>query len=247
MKPEKHNTFHPAPPNNLSLLQLIRAKREWCWKPSIEELRKGFRGWHQRGYLPHFDAPDVTQMVTFMLANSFPVSRRAEWEPILRDPDPSLKRRKLEQWLDRGHGECWLRRHDVACLVERALLESNGRDFQMHAWVIMPNHVHLVVDVWDMPLAKLVGGWKGKSSRLANELLKRRGLFWQAEYFDTIIRDGKHRAKAIRYTEHNPSKAMLVKDPHDWPCSSARLRDAYCRLPWQRDEHEVRGLQAASA
>jgi hypothetical protein len=52
-------------PRNLGLLELVRAKREWCWKPSIEELRQGFRGWHQRGYLPHFDAPRVTQMVTF--------------------------------------------------------------------------------------------------------------------------------------------------------------------------------------
>ena len=63
-------------PTNVGLLELIRAKRESSWKPSIEELKKGFRGWHQRGYLPHFDAPNVTQMVTFMLADSFPVTRR---------------------------------------------------------------------------------------------------------------------------------------------------------------------------
>ena len=60
------------------MLELIRAKREWDWKPSIEELKKGFRGWHQRGYLPHFDAPGVTQFVTFQLEDSFPVTRRAE-------------------------------------------------------------------------------------------------------------------------------------------------------------------------
>ena len=48
---------------NLGLLQLVRAKREWHWKPTVKEARQGFRGWHQRGYLPHFDAPRVTQMV----------------------------------------------------------------------------------------------------------------------------------------------------------------------------------------
>jgi len=54
-----------TPPKNPGLLELIRAKREWDWKPSIGELKQGFRGWHQRGYLPHFDAPGVTQFVTF--------------------------------------------------------------------------------------------------------------------------------------------------------------------------------------
>jgi hypothetical protein len=46
-----------TPPKNTGLLELIRAKREWNWQPSIAELKQGFRGWHQRGFLPHFDAP----------------------------------------------------------------------------------------------------------------------------------------------------------------------------------------------
>src|SRR5436190_2052054 len=130
-------------PMNIRLLELIRAKREWSWKPSIEELKQGFRGWHQRGYLPHLDAPNVTQMVTFMLADSFPVTRRAEWEPFLKEPNESVKRRKLEEWLDRGHGECWLRHVNVAQLVEQVLLKSDQSDFGLQAWVVMPNHVHL--------------------------------------------------------------------------------------------------------
>src|SRR5215207_7629987 len=92
-----------TPPRNLGLLELIRAKREWTWKPSLAELRKGFRGWHQRGYLPHFDAPGVTQFVTFQRHDSFPVTRREEFEAILKETDDSAKRRKLESWLDRGH------------------------------------------------------------------------------------------------------------------------------------------------
>lgn len=216
---------HRTPPVNTGLLQLIRAKRHWHWKPTSEELRHGFRGWHQRGYLPHFDAPNVTQMVTFMLADSFPVTRRIEWEPILREPDDSVKRRKLEAWLDRGHGECWLRRADVAETVERVLLETDGKDFHLQAWVLMPNHVHLVVAVWNTPLSRLVGKWKGKSSRLGNLVLGRTGPFWQPDYFDTRIRDAEHLRKAIHYTEHNPAKAALVRDPRDWKWGSARRRD----------------------
>ena len=229
---DPHAPDRPAhsPPKNLGLLALIRAKREWCWKPTLAELRQGFRGWHQRGYLPHFDAPHVTQMVTFILADSFPVSRRGEWEAILQATDDSVKRRKLEEWLDRGHGECWLRRHEVAEIVEQVLLEADGRDFRMLAWVIMPNHVHLVVDVWDVPLAKLLNGWKATSSRSANLVLSRQGKFWQDDYFDTLVRDGEHLARAIRYAEWNPAKATLVQDPRDWPWSSARRREQHGRL-----------------
>src|SRR5438067_5312183 len=111
-----------TPPTNLGLLELIRAKRAWSWKPSAEELKQGFRGWHQRGYLPHFDAPNVTQMVTFMLADSFPAARKREWEPILQETDNGLKRRKIEKWLDRGGGECWLRQPKVAEMVEEVLM-----------------------------------------------------------------------------------------------------------------------------
>ena len=89
---------------------------------------------------------------SFQLHDSLPVTRRAEFEAILKESDDSAKRRKLEVWLDRGHGECWLRRHDVAEPVERVLLEADGRDYRMQAWVVMPHHLHLVVDVRDVPL-----------------------------------------------------------------------------------------------
>ena len=219
-----------TPAKNVALLKLIRAKREWDWKPSVEELKRGFRGWHQRGFLPHFDAPDVTQFVTFQLHDSFPVTRRSEFEPILQEPKDSAKRRKLEAWLDRGHGECWLRRRDVAEQVEEVLLAANGRDYKMQAWVVMPNHVHLVADVWDVPLGKLINRWKGKSARMANALLKRRGRFWQEDYFDTLIRNEAHLKRALRYTEQNPVRAFLTRAARDWPWSSARHRDEYERL-----------------
>ncbi len=222
-----------CPPKNLALLRLIRAKRQWHWKPSPEQLRRGFRGWHQRGYLPHFDAPNVTQMVTFMLADAFPVNRRREWEPILREPEDSLKRRKLEAWLDRGHGDCWLRRADVANAVEGVLQEADGKDFRLLAWVVMPNHVHLVVAVWELPLSKLVGRWKGKASRLGNLVLGRSGRLWEPDYLDTRISDEEHLRKAISYNQHKPAKATLVRDPRDWQWSSARRRDQYGRLAWQ--------------
>jgi REP element-mobilizing transposase RayT len=230
-----------TPPKNLGLLKLIRAKHEWSWKPSPDERKAGFRGWHQRGYLPHFDAPGVTQFVTFQLRDSFPPTRRVEFEAIRKEADDSARRRKLEAWLDRGHGDCWLRRPDVAEFVEKVLLEGDGQNSRLQAWVVMPNHVHLIVDVWDVPLVKLINGWKGKSSREANKLLGRSGAFWQEDYYDTLVRDEAHLKRAIRYTERNPVKAFLARAAPDWAWSSARHRDEYERLPWQRQSSE-RGL-----
>ena len=193
-----------------------------------------FRGWHERGYLPHFDAPYVTQFVTFMLWDAFPATRRREWEGILNEPEDSQRRRKLEAWLDRGHGECWLGRTSVAALVDRHLREGDGYTYRLQAWAVMPNHVHLVVDVWAVPLAKLLNLWKGASARAANLLLTRNGRFWEREYFDTLIRDGEHLKRAVRYTESNPVKAALVAERRGWRWGSARWRDEYERLPWQR-------------
>jgi putative DNA methylase len=219
------------PPKNLGLLELVRAKREYSWKPSTEELKRGFRGWHQRGYLPHFDAPGVTQFLTFQLHDSFPIARCAEVEFISKESNDSARRRRLETLLDRGHGKCWLRQKELAQLTESVLRDGNGHDYELLAWVIMPNHVHVVVNIWQVPVYKLINIWKGKSSREANQHLGRNGSFWQQDYYDTLVRDEAHLKRAIRYTEQNPAKAFLAKAAREWPWSSARYRDEYKRLP----------------
>ena len=225
-----------GPPHNPGLRKLIEAKREGHYQPDRASSRLGFQGWHARGYLPHFDAPGVTQFITFMLADAFPVERQLEWEPILLLPSESLRRRQLEAWLDRGHGECWLRKSKVAECVEKILRAKEGQDYCLRAWTIMPNHVHLVVDVWQTPLSKLLHLWKGGSAYEANGLLKRRRRFWEKESFDTLLRDAAHLTRALRYTENNPVKAGFVRNPKDWPWSSARWRDDFGRLPWEKNQ-----------
>jgi hypothetical protein len=61
------------------------------------------------------------------------------------------------------------------------------------------------------------------------------GSFWEREYFDTLIEDETHLRKAIRYTENNPVKAGLVREPKAWVWSSARWRDDYERLPCEKE------------
>ena len=114
-----------------------------------------------------------------------PASRRSEWEVLLRIEDNRQRRTKLEAYLDRGLGECWLRQPRIAALVEGALRFFDGQRYQLRAWVVMPNHAHVLVEVWETPLAAVLHSWKGFTARAANKLLGRAGAFWQREYWDT--------------------------------------------------------------
>jgi hypothetical protein len=87
---------------------------------------KRFRGWHERGYLPHRDEPGLTQFVTFHLADSFPESLRAEWEQFAKIDGDREKRKLLEEYLDKGRGECHLRAPEIAKLVENNFRQFSG-------------------------------------------------------------------------------------------------------------------------
>ena len=92
-------------PYDPGLRELVSGKRQWSAPVGIEAARKGFRGWHERGYLPHRDEPGLTQFVTFHLADSFPASLRSEWEVMLAVEDDVERHRQLEKYLDKGRGE----------------------------------------------------------------------------------------------------------------------------------------------
>jgi REP element-mobilizing transposase RayT len=136
-------------------------------------------------------------------------------------------RRRIEEYLDAGHGNCWLRRPDIARLVERALFHFDGQRYRLLAWCIMPNHVHAMIETCEgFKLADIVHSWKSFTANQANQLLKRRGEFWQREYLDRYIRNVEHYEQAITYIEENPVKAGLARVKTDWPWNSARFRSA---------------------
>ncbi len=113
----------------------------------------------------------MTQIVTLRLVDSLPASRRSEWAGLLKIENHRERRRRLESYLDRGLGECWLRQPDIAELAEGALRFFDGARYRLGAWVVMPNHVHLLVDVWHRAVGgigeKLEGiSWRRKQNRL---------------------------------------------------------------------------------
>ena len=193
------------------------------------------RGWHSRGYMPHFDSNTVIQHVTFHLADSLPkevlqllMAEVQELDPDLRDIE---KRRRLEALVDAGHGVCWLRRPDCAQIVQDSLLHFDGERYRMIAWVVMPNHVHALfqtLNEWSMN--SVVRAWKtftanaiGQRVRQPNEPAPH---VWHPEFWDRFIRDEKHFANAMAYIHNNPVKAGLVAHPEQWLWSSAHSGNA---------------------
>ena len=182
--------------------------------------------WHTRGYLPHYESRSVIQMVTFRLADSLPrhvAERLAEESDTLEGN--AAYRKRIEAWLDAGHGECLLRNPRAAKIVEDSFLLYHGKRYLLHGWVIMPNHVHLLVRMLSTyALSSMIQGWKSFTTRQINQLLCREGTVWQREYWDRYIRNQHHYDNSLAYIHENPVKAGLVTCPEDWPWSSARVR-----------------------
>lgn len=228
MKPKPKRL--PSPPYNPGIRDLVRGKQQWSNPLAKEDMKLGFLGWHENGYLPHRDEPGLVQFVTFRLADAFPEELRDEWESLLAIETDRERQLELEAYLDKGRGECVLRRSDIAKLVEDSLRFRHGVQYDLRAWAIMPNHVHVLFQVQDVPMSQLVDAWKGYTAKEANKILGRKGRFWQDGYWDTYMRGGDHEVRTRRYIETNPTKAGLVALSKEWLWGSARFRDEYERL-----------------
>ena len=183
------------------------------------------KGWHSRGYLPHLDQPGLLQFITFRLSDSLPAAVLHRLAAETAD-DEAERHRLIDGYLDAGHGACWLRRPEIATLVQGALLHFDGERYRLLAWVVMPNHTHVLIETKrGFPLPGVVQSWKGFTARRANALLGGGGAFWHRDYFDRYVRDDAHLAAVTRYIDHNPVKAGLVKNAADWPFGSAGFVD----------------------
>ena len=192
---------------------------------------RGASEWRSRGYLPHRDRLHLLQSITFRLADSLPQSELKQLEQkllllpeIRKDVE---KRKRIDRWLDAGMGCCALRNAEAAEFVQRALLHFDGERYQVLAWAIMPNHVHVLIDPAE-PLSKIIQGWKSFTARWLLEHNERLGLgipdphhVWMREYWDRFIRDEDHLRATIDYIHRNPVKAGLCGEPRDWRWSSA--------------------------
>jgi putative transposase len=174
--------------------------------------------------LPHWHPDGKDVFITWRLDGSLPKNRFV--------PPDGLTSGEAFLWIDRildkaSHGPSWLRRPEIAQLVTDALHhgESDLRHYRLRAYVVMPNHVHILITPRE-PIPKIMHSLKGFTARSANLLLDRTGLpFWQRESYDHWVRDGEY-DRIKRYIEQNPVKAGLASEPHLYPWSSAAQREA---------------------
>lgn len=183
-----------------------------------------------RGYLPHIDGGDLLQFVTFRLADSIPLERlkelRAQGAGLVRSEQQAERRRQLETWLDEGMGSCALANASVACIVRETLRRFDGERYALHAWCIMPTHVHVLIRSHES-LGRIVQSWKSYTARWVTNRRQELGLewhgsrFWMRDYWDRYIRSREHYERTLDYIHQNPVKAGLCLRPEDWPWSSA--------------------------
>ena len=187
------------------------------------------RGWYWRGYLPHFDGGEVPQSITFRVTGSLPAEVIESWRERLQRLPPSVASVKLHERVDRyldSHIDApLLTDQRVARLMENALLWFDGERYRMHAWTVMPNHVHaLATPLPGHSIGQVVHSWKSYVANQANRALGRQGASWHDDFFDRYIRDARHFDAAVSYIEYNPVEAGLCDTAEEWQYGSARRR-----------------------
>jgi REP element-mobilizing transposase RayT len=120
-------------------------------------------------------------------------------------------------------GSCVLENPDIAALVQKALLHFHTLRYDLHAWCVMPNHVHVAYTArGEHTPADIHHSWKSYTAHKANKILKRSDAFWESEGFDHLIRSVEDLEWFIEYIENNPVAAGLCASPIAWLWTSAR-------------------------
>jgi putative transposase len=210
-----------------------------------------------RRHLPHLQPWNATFFITFRLAGSIadPVATQMREDLVgrqrktMHEGQKDLVKElwctqleehftKVDEFLgQRTSGPLWLQDDRIASLVSSAIHFKNHRDYLLHAFTIMPDHVHLVFSLGEGILgagnrgsingnlvdpgkpyrvSRILGSIKKYTALRANAFLGRKGAFWQDESYDHVVRDGDELERIIWYVLMNPVKAGLVRDWEDW-------------------------------
>ena len=203
-------------------------------------------------YLPHWTTQGATYAVTFRLADALPAkvaeAYRQERQDLLvraprqgREPTTFEQRElarlystRIEALLDAGRGSCFLKDPHVAEAVQSALEHFDGQRYDLVAWCVMPNHVHVVFrPLGEHQLGEILHSWKSFTAKQANKVLRRQGPFWQEEYYDHLIRGEEDFNHCVSYVLENPARANLT----DWPYVGFASGGRDARLTHEGDAH----------
>jgi len=182
------------------------------------------------GHLPHWHQFEKIQFVTFHLADSIPQTQLSklkikikQWQE--RHPKPwkkdeeeeyySIFGKKIDEYLDAGYGNCYLKIPEVRTIVKEALFYFHGQRYQLLAFVIMSNHVHvLLVPFEEYLLGDILHSWKSFTAHKINRILGKNGSVWHKESFDRIIRNENHLQKVLAYIRQNAEYGPCSPDTY---------------------------------
>jgi putative transposase len=142
---------------------------------------------HRRN-LPHLYFSEGIYFVTFRLADSLPSSKVAEVKALieceLTNDSEKFKRllKKYDEILDSGlYGYKHLTKTEVAETCNYSLHFPDGKEYKLICYCIMPNHIHLVIELIEgnRGISKIMQSIKRTSARKCNLVLNRSGKFWQ--------------------------------------------------------------------
>jgi REP element-mobilizing transposase RayT len=121
---------------------------------------------------------------------------------------------KIERQLDTGFGSCLLVDDRAAAAVEAVIWQMDGIKYQLHAWSVMPNHLHALLTPLNLvTIDEIVTEWKAESTRRVNQELRRSGGVWHPNVIDFEV-EGPSAFTRFRQTIcQNPSSVGLS----DWP------------------------------
>ena len=215
---------------------------------------------YYRNNLPHITPIGATFFITFRLGDSLPQSVLWKMKKAFKEKIAYLKKSKpknleeliyeeqkrffgkYDKQLDvEPYGSCLLKQEEFATTVIKEMHKSDRVLYDLQAYTVMPNHVHLLIDTmtqlvdekglisYELPLnfatlADTMQRIKGASSYYSNIILKEQTgskmlPFFQKESFDHYVRDEQEWRNIVAYILNNPVKAGLVDDWKDWKFS----------------------------
>lgn len=174
----------------------------------------------KESYLPLLDQQGKLQFVTFRCFDSIPAKQREELKlmqsafekshPKPWDLKTMVSYRKIigareESLLDAGYGECLLKDPDYRRIVEDSLSYFNGERYDLHSYVIMPNHVHiLMVMKGEHKIEYTLKSLKKYTGRSINAKAGVCSKYWDGQNYCRLIRNQNHYDTVLSYINNNP-------------------------------------------
>lgn len=193
------------------------------------------------GNLPHWEQKNVWFFVTFRLADSIPKEKLEQLKQDRKNWDKKNKNKKeyskeewkeynrlfnerVEKWMNAGYGSCLLKEEKNAIIVADALKYFEGKRYELDEWIIMPNHVHVLVKpLKDYKLSEITHSWKSYTANEINKANNREGQLWLHESYDHIVRNDRALEALRNYIRQNPIKAgiSIVPEASNVPGASS--------------------------